>query len=81
MEWLQVVGYPHYFVNSNYEVIGKKGLIKGPNVTLRRKDRRNLSIKHKRLFLLTVEGIDPYYAVGRNFDTFEIEGCLRLIDW
>lgn len=81
MEWLKVIGYPDYFVNAKYEVRHRKCMLTGPHVSLRRSDRRQISVKRKRLFLLTTMGIDPYLAIGSNVETFEIEGHLRLIDW
>lgn len=56
-------------------------MITGPHVTLRRSDRRQICVKKKRLYLLTTMGIDPFLAIGSKVETYEIEGCLRLIDW
>lgn len=56
-------------------------MLTGPHVTLRRSDRRQICVKKKRLFLLSTMGIDPYLAIGSKLETYEIEGCLRLIDW
>lgn len=81
MSWLRVIGYPEYFVNERYEAKHKERVLVGAVVTLRRPDRRQISVSKKRLFLLTTIGIDPYLAIGSNVETFEIEGHLRLIDW
>ena len=81
MEWLKVIGYPDYFVNAKYEVRHRKCMLTGPHVSLRRSDRRQICVKRKRLFLLTTMGIDPFLAIGSKVETYEIEGCLRLIDW
>lgn len=81
MEWLKVIGYPDYFVNARYEVRHRKCMLTGPHVSLRRSDRRQICVKRKRLFLLTTMGIDPFLAIGSKVETYEIEGCLRLIDW
>lgn len=81
MEWLQVIGYPQYFVNKDYEVRGPKGLMKGAIIALRRKGRAQLSIKRKRLYLLTKVGLDPYMCVNSGVDVVEIEGGLRLMEW
>ena len=79
MEWLQVIGYPDYFVNAKYEVRHRECMLTGPHVSLRRSDRRQICVKKKRLFLLTTMGIDPFIAIGSKVDTYEIEGCLRIV--
>lgn len=81
MEWLKVIGYPNYFVNERYEAKHKGRVLVGAVVTLRRPDRRQISVLKKRLFLLTTMGIDPFLAIGGKVDTVEIDGHLRLIDW
>lgn len=80
MEWLQVVGFPKYYVNSKYEVKGPRGMMKTPIISLRRKGGKSVTIKPKRLYLLTAKGFDPYVAKGHGVDTVEIEGSLRLMD-
>ena len=81
MSWLRVIGYPEYFVNERYEAKHKGRVLVGAVVTLRRPDRRQISVLKKRLFLLTTMGIDPFLAIGGKVDTVEIDGHLRLIDW
>lgn len=88
MKWLQVTGYPQYYVNELFEVkrVFDDGSVTTytaniPHVVLRKKGRPPCTARKRRLYYLTTQGIDPYLAKHSDIEVIEIEGSLKVMSY
>lgn len=78
-KWLEIQGFPEYFINSNREVKHRNKIYKDSPVVTLRNNNRQLTIRRNRLLYLTLAGISPLVK-NPGVDVICVNGELKAVD-